>query len=244
MINIEYKRKIYADMIEEDLKKIEERKEQVKVHGERYKASLSDWMRILRYHESCVKYMRENDPLDLEKRKEIKSNYTSLIDKVIPDGVPIVFHGTNNISTVEQILKSGGLLTPIERGESFTSFATQIDVTAKKNIRTSLEFADPNDFSLMPYGAIFAFLPQEYEYEKVLETGMGCEVYNGVASVNFVSEPNRLIGIITTEENISRFKEWCLKYNISPDKVYTHESFITMCNNMDFSQIMSNTRNY
>ena len=78
-----------------------------------------------------------------------------------------------------------------------TSFANQIDVTYKSNIRVSCEFADSNNENL-PYGAIFAFEPLENEREEVINTGDSSEVYGGVNGVNFREEPERLVGIITT----------------------------------------------
>ena len=81
----------------------------------------------------------------------------------------IVFHGVNNIETVKTIIESGGLKTPEERGADFTSFATQIDVTAKKNIQTTCNFADAGVRSFLPYGGLFVFYPKEYEKDKKVE---------------------------------------------------------------------------
>lgn len=171
--------------------------------------------------------MRLNNKDDLIERNNIKNTYSKEINEVIPDNIPIVFHGNNNIEIVRQIIASKGLYTPEERGVDFKSFATQIDVTAKSNIRVSLEFADASINSFMPYGALFVFYPKESEYDKVLKTGDSSEVFGGVESVRF--DEKRFVGIITTSENIASLKQ-CMKENgLDSKKVFTHKQFIDFC---------------
>ena len=178
---------------------------------------------------SSMEFMRLPSKEDDDNRAKLMKEFAPLVNEFISDENPIVFHGTNNIGIVREILKSGGLFTPEQRGISYESFATQIDVTYKKNIKTTCEFADAGKDSFLPYGAIFAFLPQKDEEEKVFATNSSSEVENGVAGVNFREEPNRLIAIITTSENIDRVKTWCHEYGHDPEKVFTHEKFIDFC---------------
>ena len=172
--------------------------------------------------------MRLNNEDDLKERYDIIKNYKNLVNESIPDDVPIVFHGNNNIGIVKQIIESGGLFTPEERGVDFRSFATQIDVTSKTNIRVSLEFADSGSDSFMPYGAIFVFYPKEDEYEKVLKNGDSSEVFGGVQSIKF--NEDRFVGIITTDENLGVLKECMRENNFDENKVFTHHQFIEFCN--------------
>lgn len=149
------------------------------------------------------------------------------MDEVIPDGEPIVFHGVNNIETIKTIIESGGLKTPEERGVGFKSFATQIDVTAKKNIRTSCDFADAGARSFLPYGGMFVFYPKEYEKDNVLSTGDGTEVYGGVEGVDLREE--RFVGLITTDENVDEMKEIFHANGLDTKKIFTHEQFLEYC---------------
>ena len=174
-----------------------------------------------------IELYRPSKTEDINLRNSIKKDYFKSIDEVIPDDVPIVFHGNKSLASVEEIIKSGGLFTPDERGTDFKSFATQIDVTAKKNSRVSFEFADSNN-EYLPYGAVFAFMPLESEYQNVLKTGDSSEVDGGVSSVNFKSS-DRLVNIITTKENINNLKNICKENNIDPNKVVTHDQFIELC---------------
>lgn len=176
---------------------------------------------------SQLSCMRPNNNDDLNERHDIMVNFPKLVNETIPDDVPMVFHGNNNIEIVKQIISSGGLYTPEERGVDFKSFATQIDVTYKSNIRVSCEFADSSTISFMPYGAIFAFYPKEHEYEKVLKTGENSEVFGGVESIDF--KDDRFVGIITTNENLETLK-LCFDTNqLDSNKVFTHKQFINFC---------------
>ena len=172
--------------------------------------------------------LRVSIPDDTVERKKILKEYSKLIDEVIPDDVPLVFHGNNNIGLVEQIMKSGGLFTPEERGVGFRSFASQIDVAYKKDIHVPLEYADPMQDFILPYGAIFVFFPKENEIEKVLKT-YGSEVAGGVQSINFKTETDRLFAIITTKENIQRLKKIACEVGIDENIIVTHEEFLKMC---------------
>ena len=183
-----------------------------------------------------ISCMRLNDEIDIKERYDILNNYSKLINDTIPDNIPIVFHGNNNIESVKQIISSGGLFTPEERGVDFESFASQIDVTAKTNIRVSLEFADSGTNTFMPYGAIFVFYPKEHEYDNVLKTKDSSEVFGGVESIRF--DEDRFVGIITTKENIESLKKCMKENNLDENKVFTHKQFIEFCN----EKLISNSK--
>ena len=176
---------------------------------------------------SLLACMRLNTEKDLQERYKIRTTFSKQVNESIPDDVPIVFHGNNNIEIVKQIITSRGLYTPEERGADFKSFATQIDVTAKSNIGVSLEFADSSINTFLPYGAIFAFYPKEHEFANVLKTGDSTEVFGGVESVNFSEE--RFVGIISTEENIEDLKSCMENNNLDSNKIFTHQQFIDFC---------------
>lgn len=192
---------------------------------EAFSQQIRDTERNLRQINDIIEFMRPSNDKDINSRLRIYKEFPKVIDETFPDGFPIVFHGTNNIGTVREILKTGGLLTPEQRNESRTSFASAIDVTYKSNILVSCEFADAGSGSFLPYGAIFAFKPKEDEIERVISTGQSSEVAQGVDGVSFRDQPQRLYGIITTPENIEKVKEWCEQYGIDSKKVFTHSKF-------------------
>lgn len=226
----------FVSYCERDIKKIDDYKEkleQAKLEEdeddvEKYQRKLNEMLVLLRFHESHVKYMRPEIIEDSKERLNIFSEFPKMVKNLIPDNIPIVFHGTNNIGIVLEIIKSGGLLTPEERNVGYRSQATQIDVTYKNNIRVSCEFAEPGIDKFMPYGAIFVFTPLETEVEKVIKT-VGSEVFGGVAGVNFKENPSRLIGIITTTESKPIIQQCCIENGWDYEKVFTHNEFISKC---------------
>lgn len=200
-----------------------------------YSQQIRDTERNLREINDSIEFMRPNDAKDSQARLEIFDKFPKIVKNTFPDGFPIVFHGTKNIGTVREILRTGGLLTPEQRNVSMTSFACVIDVTYKDNITVTCDFADSGYNTFMPYGAIFAFKPAEHEIENVISTGNSTEVAEGVDGVSFVDEPDRLFGIITTPENIDRVREWCKQNSIDPNKVFTHSAFIEKYKELNYS---------
>ena len=156
----------------EKLKKYKEDLEKYKQEGntvfiEIYEKRINDLISIrLKDNETRIEFMRENNELDLEERNQILKMFPNQVKEAIPDGIPIVFHGNENIGIVREIIKTGGLFTPEQRNINQPSFGNQVDVTYKNNIKTSCDFADPGIDSFMPYGAIFVFLHLEVDKEK------------------------------------------------------------------------------
>ena len=209
-------------MYEESIKNNETRN--VEIYGSR----IEKIKKIINSLENQLLYMRDDTPEDLEERKSIRQSFSEQVAEIIPDGVPMVFHGNNDIATIYEILKSGGLRTPEERGEDFKSFATQIDVANKYDIHVPVEFAEPGIESGRPYGAIFVFYPKKDERYKGLGR-FGSEVPGGVQSIDFREEDDRFIGVISTQENKERIQKWLQEFGMDDKKIFTHSEFIEMC---------------
>ena len=212
----------YKTMYDEAIKSNETRK------AEGYGNRVEKIKRRINELENQLSYMREDFPEDLEERKKIRQSFSKQVAEIIPDGIPMVFHGNNDIAAIYEILKTGGLKTPEERGVDFKSFATQIDVANKYDIHVPVEFADPGIDSARPYGAIFAFYPKKDEIYKGLEN-FGSEVPGGVQSIDFKKDDDRFVGIITTEENKERIQKWLQEFGMDYKKIFTHLEFIEMC---------------
>ena len=212
----------YKTMYDEAIKSNETRKAEV------YASRVEKIKRRINELENQLSYMREDIPEDLEERKKIRQSFSKQVAEIIPDGIPMVFHGNNDIAAIYEILKTGGLKTPEERGVDFKSFATQIDVANKHDIHVPVEFADPGIDSARPYGAIFAFYPKKDEIYKGLEN-FGSEVPGGVQSIDFKEDDDRFVGIITTEENKERIQKWLQEFGMDYKKIFTHLEFIEMC---------------
>lgn len=230
-------KKYYVSIYEKGLVKLDDYRRKLDkaifenndVEIDRCNRRIIDMIDKIKERKTYIDFMRANSDEDLEERNIISHMFPQMIKTVIPDNIPLVFHGNRNIGVVLEIIKSGGLFTPEQRGVSEKSFAVLIDVTYKSNIMVSCEFAEPGMNSFMPYGAIFAFLPLENEIENVLNTGENSQVIGGVEGVNFREEPDRLIGIITTVENKERIRSCCLESGWPVDKVFTYQEFVLLC---------------
>lgn len=185
-----------------------------------------------------LKYIREDTPQDIQERLNVRCTFSKNIQQVIPNGVPIVFHGRGNISTIYEIIKSGGLKTPEDRNVDFRSTAEQIDVGNKYNIDVPVEFAEPGVATCRPYGAIFAFYPKEEEKKQAL-VPCGSQLSNGVSSIDFKNEDSRFVGVITTKENKHTIQQWLKEFNMDSNKVFTHAEFIEMCRKKFLQKNMS-----
>lgn len=212
----------YKTMYDEAIKSNETRK------AEAYGSRIEKIKRRINELENQLSYMREDIPEDLEERKRIRQSFSKQVAEIIPDDIPMVFHGNNDIAAIYEILKTGGLKTPEERGVDFKSFAVQIAVANKYDIHVPVEFADPGIDSARPYGAIFAFYPKKDEIYKGLEN-FGSEVPGGVQSIDFKEDDDRFVGIITTEENKERIQKWLQEFGMDYKKIFTHLEFIEMC---------------
>ncbi len=242
MSNFEEIKKIEIEKQKHLLNNLEEYKEELKKISADNNQRLIDFYvrRINRQFDLInkidykLKYMRDNNKEDLDNRNKIIKEYSKLIKKIIPDNIPIVFYGINNIGIVKEIIKNGLLIKENDN----KSLETQIEVTYKNNVRSSLELADPGSYSYMPYGVIFAFKPLESELDNVYKTSDSVLIN----SFNIKDEPNRLYSIITTKENIPKVKKWCLEYGIDSDKVNTHDEFLKKCKNFGMFNKNNNFR--
>ena len=233
---IEKLKKMCSELIQknqEKLRKLKEKLEQSETENdeikiEYYKRLISKKEDTIRNCQGRMNNLRMPMAEDTIDRENIIKEFAKKVSEVIPDDVALVFHGNKNISQVEEIIESGGLLTPEERGVESSSYATKIDVTNKYNIQVSLEFAELGGCYIDPYGAVFVFMPKEEEVEGVINS-KGTMVEIGVDSIHFTEEPERLIAIITAPENIERLKSVAKKSNLDEEKIMTHEEFLNLC---------------
>jgi hypothetical protein len=91
----------------------------------------------------------------------------------------------------------------------------------------------------LPAGCLFVIRPQndeerEYAIEK---TGKTTELH--LEAVNFKTEPDRLVAIVSTTENQKRISELAQKYGLDPSKVYTFDGFIEHLSKQNPSKLLT-----
>lgn len=183
------------------------------------------------YYKKQLDIIRLDTQQDINERANIQKEFSTLVASVIPDGNEMLFHGNKDLNTIHEIIKSGGLKTLEEQGsEQHTgSFSENlIDVSNKYNIQVPVEFSEPGIMSCRPYGAIFVVYPREEERERAIENN-GTEIRGGIESIDFKTEDNRFVGVITTHQNKEIIQKWLKENGMNYQKVYTHSEFIDMC---------------
>lgn len=183
------------------------------------------------YCKKQLEIIRLDTQQDTNERLHIQREFSRLVASVIPDGIDMLFHGNKDLNTIHEIIKSGGLKTLEEqKTEQHTgSFAENlIDVSNKYNIQVPVEFSEPGIMSCRPYGAIFVVYPNENEKNRAIENN-GTEIRGGIGSIDFKTEDNRFVGIITTHENKAIIQQWLKENGMNYNKVYSHNEFIDMC---------------
>ena len=165
---------------------------------------------------------------DIEERKEIANSFSIKVDEAIPDNDPIFFHGNGNIGIVEDIIREGALLTQKDRGYIISFSSYMICVTPKNNIQESLRIAGSGTEYSKPYGALFVISPPEEEFKAFESTIKSSSGLCCIQSTNFREDPDKLVAIITTNENIDRLKKVAKENGIDENKITDHDSFIEM----------------
>lgn len=172
--------------------------------------------------EEQLELIRPEKKEDVEYRKRQGDEFAKKIQRVVPDNLPLRFHGCT-INTAKHILESGEISSSVDRLGYETSYDIegQISVTTKESIDVTIySYAYLYSELYLPAGCIFVLLPKDEEDEKAGESML-------MRNVDFKSEPNRLYGIITTPENLERIRIWGEKFQIDlRTKIYDYDSFI------------------
>lgn len=166
-----------------------------------------------------MEYLRPSSAEDANYRVDVYNEFAEAVKETIPDDIPFRFHGTP-IYFAKEILKSGEISCSEDRLGYSTSHDLKghISVTTKETIVTTIgSYINITDFS-MPAGCIFVLLPSEED---------GRLISDQMKKVDFKRNPDVLVAIITTPENLPRLKSWCTKYQIDASKLCDFKSFVS-----------------
>ena len=170
-----------------------------------------------------VEYLRPTTKQDIDYRLKIYGEYPKMIRNLLDDNSSIRFYGLP-LYQAKEVIYSGELVSSKNRLENKEG----IPVTNKYFISLTLsDHIDLINFYL-PTGCIFAIIPFD-EMESL-------NGYSYINNINFKEEPDRLYGIITSEENIKRVTLWAAANNISTNKIFTFTSFLKLIPNEEISR--------
>ena len=204
-----------------------------------YQKLESDAIRSMNFHEAEINIARPEIQSDVEERLRIIKTYPNLIKSSVSKDNPLFFHGVNSITFLNDILSSGHLgYLENEETLSFTSPGT-VDVTTADSIATSIEnftgLNCGNQNRFLPAGCLFVIAPEDDKEKAYANHHIGSE--HNISTVNFKQNPDRIVAIVSTNENKDRILELAERYHIDSGKIHTFDSFIEALNTQEKSRI-------
>lgn len=219
---------MYEGYVEKAVARFEEVK---KTHGSEdteyinAKNEVNKWKYTLEQTILMQGYVRPNNKEDILYRKKIIDEFTYSISQTLGDDTSIRFHGTS-IYYTKEILKNGSISSSSSRYDGYdssTDLEDEISVTTSKTIdRTLSYFTDFYAFQRsLPAGCLFVLKAEKPKDQELVK-------YESMKSFSFREYPERLLGICTTSENITRVKEWLKEYGYDENLVYTFDEFLSI----------------
>lgn len=170
-----------------------------------------------------LRIMRPAIQEDIEYRLNVYNNFGREVGSILPKESPICFHGTE-FCNIEKILQSGALSSSVDRFGYSTSYdvENQVSVTVVESLDVTIRGYTGLLTYEEPAGCVFMVLPKdENEYNSSRMSML-------IGNVDFRNEPERLVGILTTPENVEQIKNWCKQYGIdcAPENICTFDDFL------------------
>lgn len=161
--------------------------------------------------------------LELEEEKlNIYNNFCNQLRRTIDDDKKFYYHGCKDLSLVKQIIESKRIVSGSDRTGVETSLdvAGTISVTTIKSLDVTIQgYAGLQNPSYLPAGAIFVIKPiDDYDENSIITSNVDFE------------EDNRLVAIITTNENVSKVKDWLSINGLDESICYNYDEFLKNVN--------------
>ena len=180
----------------------------------------------LKTFEEKSSFLREPTKEDFIYRWQQRTEFSQKVARYADESEMLCFHGTD-IFGAKHILESGQISFGVDRLGHATSFDPRgkISATNKDTVDTSVgTYMNLTANFLYPAGCLFVVKPKDKtEYDQLSSTGWMID------NVDFKTNPDRLVAIVTTPENIERVNGWAQKSNIDTAKVMNFEGFIKRC---------------
>lgn len=169
-----------------------------------------------------VSFLRRPIQKDIDYRLKQREQYHQRLANVLSHDEMLCFHGTTLIAA-KNILVSGEISSGADRFGKSTSFDPpgKISVTNKDTAETSIGmYMRLNDNYCYPAGCLFVVSAKDKEEYDNLSSGWM------IKNVNFRENPDRLVAVITTPENLERVSGWARDGKVDEAKVMDFDKFI------------------
>ena len=168
-------------------------------------------------------FLRPNTKEDIQERQNALKTFTGAVQSLDKNNtLNLRFHSTN-IAATKDIIESGGLIASVDRlnGYQFDTgnHSNEISVTDIYGMQHSVEsWTDLNAHQEnLPSGCLFVLKPSSQEEINMIQHRCMHNVY--------FNENDRLIGIVTTSENLPYIQKWLNEKGLDTSLVSTFEQF-------------------
>lgn len=181
-------------------------------------------------------FKRPRNMEDVKYRKIAQVTFEKKLKEIVGENCTLCFHGTP-IWNAKEIINSGNITSLIDRvgpDKNILSTPGKISVSTINNLWFTIKYhADLFNYDY-PAGCIFVIKPKNKDEIKSSTEN------NVINNICFDKQPERLIAIITTPENIEIVKGWInnSKLKINPNIVVDFNEFISLASNsFEHSQV-------
>lgn len=175
---------------------------------------------VLQQINEQIEFSRPESEEDIAYRQRQYDEFPNLVKSIVPNDIPLRFHGCP-INVAKHILKDGEISSSVDRLGITTSYDVedQVSVTTKDTIETTVRgYAGLSGDYNMPSGCIFVVLPRDEVDAKAGDSML-------MSNVSFKENPERLVSIITSLENLQRVSQWAQEAGIDVAKICDYDGF-------------------
>lgn len=173
-------------------------------------------------YQEKVSFLREPIKEDIQYRYRQRREFPQKIATLSED-MMLCFHGTD-LKGAKHILSSGAISSGADRTGRATSFDPPglISVTNKDTVDTSVStYMNIDGNYCYPAGCLFVVTPADkVEYAALSSSGWM------IKNVDFKTQPDRLVSVVTTPENIDKVKNWAHLGGVDVSKVMDFDNFV------------------
>lgn len=191
------------------------------------------WLYSLYEAERKGKFIRANDPEDVEYRKRQLETFCIRLQSLITETSELRFHGTP-IYFAEEIIRHGNISSTADRFGGYirsTDLPGEISVSDINKLSRTLDFfMDMTAYDrCLPCGCLFVLRGNDQSAEQREASVMN--------AVDFFEDPDRLAAVVTTPENQKRVKCWMKISDLPDELVCTFDEFLESIQKWECSEL-------
>ena len=190
-----------------------------------------DWLYAYNEQIKQIEFMRPNTNEEIEERNRIANTFSENLLEIVGNNSRLRFHGSP-IYFARDIIKTKSISGTADRYDGYIKstdikgeFSASTIESLSRTINYFTDFASYN--RCLPCGVLFVLKEKEGDEE--------IRKYSTMQNVNFDANPEQLVSIISTEENINSLIKWCNEVGLDSSIVQSYDSCLDYFRNMNKS---------